>query len=250
MSIRFSFILLLSLSNVVYPQRLYHESVSHAGLEYIVLEVHLEVGGKKGDANFIAFGSGSKLFYEWSKRVKDGIKSLNPYFLYFKGEQVGTFRVRDLIESEESVEISGSAQLKRGFRLNELDSTGQYSLTAISQKKAIEDLCPQPKGYDPEKFTLDFDCDGKVDLLWTKVEQTTGKIGLSLGKGGEEQIDSIRDINELLSIQIKDIFDIDDDGIPEILVSLNLSASSRLIIYKYDNNQWRRCYDVPGFGGY
>jgi hypothetical protein len=203
--------------------------------DFVMLQVE-NTEPDTNDAQYLAVGYNDNPSVIWKEASQSVIMEGNPYFLYCRGNQVGTYTAIRIEEDEIASWIVGVTKLLDGLKPSDLDSIGADSFTAISQKHIIKSTCKQPRG------------DGKDDFIRTKVTQSSGSIDLIFGSGGIQHIDSVKQNGRLESIFIQDIFDLDNDGIPEVLTTFNTYPTFTFVLYKYDAGRWKRIYEVFGGG--
>ena len=229
----------------------FSHSADSTGQEGIPNFVILRVENMEPDTNhakYLAVGNTSRPWVIWNEAPQSIILESNPYALYYKGNHVGTYTAIRIEEDEIASWLMGVTTLFEGLKPSDLDSLGAYSFTAISQKHILKSTCKQPRSYDYVNFVADLDCDGKDDLIRTKVTQASGTIDLLFGSGSIQHIDTVEQDGRLESIFVLDIFDLDNDGSPEILTTFNTYPSFSYVLYRYSSGRWRRTYEALGGG--
>jgi len=208
----------------------------------------LQVDSREGHttARFLGLYANDSLFYRWDDSVSAAIPRANPYTLYCKGNRVGYFSVDSIRAEENYLWIFGT-----NTYLPEMKTVGpnsfQYWFTAMSKGGSLSLPCTQPLGFGREKFTFDFDCDGRVDSVNTHIVKAIGRIELVLATGASQLIDSMTK-GRLDGLFIEDVFDIDSDGIPEILTIHNTYPTYGFVVYKRKAGKWKRWLQEFGFG--
>ncbi|MCW5896359.1 MAG: hypothetical protein KIT50_12225 [Bacteroidetes bacterium] len=207
--------------------------------EVILLQV--DTGEGPTTARFVGLYSNDSLLYRWDNGVLAAISSANPYTLYCKGNKVGYFSVDSIRTEEDYLWIFGTSTY-----LPEMRTVGpnsfQYWFTAMPKDGSLSLPCTQPFGFGREKFKFDFDCDGQVDSINTRIANGIGEIKLFLATGASQLVDSMSTKGRLDGVFIEDVFDIDSDGIPEILTTHNTYPTYHFVVYKKTAGKWQRWF--------
>ena len=69
-----------------------------------------------------------------------------------------------------------------------------------------------------------------------------------MGTGATELVDSFSTTRPLENIFIDDVFDVDSDGVPEILTIQYAYPTYGYVIYKKVAGKWQRWFQAFGFG--